>query len=119
MPTTGDYLVNLHVISTDSGGNSYAIVVGGSVTNAGAGKNGPGPTTITTGTLSGYTMPIPDPFPQGTEEKESVGTWILHLNAGDQLTVINVGSSAANVGSAKTGGIIIATINFELLRAGP
>ncbi len=114
VPVEGDYLISFQLTSQDSGGNDFSLVSGGTLASPGSITG----TVYTSGVLTGYTEF--DTSPQGTEIKESLTVCIVHLLAGQQLSVVNVkdtGHATLRSSAVNTNGIL-AGITFELLREG-
>lgn len=114
VPVEGDYLISFQLTSQDSGGNDFSLVSGGTLASPGSITG----TVYTSGVLTGYTEF--DTSPQGTEIKESLTVCIVHLLAGQQLSVVNVkdtGHASLRSSAVNTNGIL-AGITFELLREG-
>lgn len=110
---TGNYLVTFHITTNNfpvSTNNNFFLVLANGATFTPGTYVAP---VLTTGTLTGYT-PL-DVSPQGTESNESITSCIISATAGNQYSVVFIGStSGAQLFSNQTDGVV-AAITFELL----
>lgn len=109
----GDYLIGFYGTTKDNGSNLFSIALWSPLTTI-----TPGTAGTVTGTLTNFTLPF-SAGTQGTETKELSLIGVYHLAVGEQISLVNVGASAANLDSNVSSATTTAGITFELLRAGP